>query len=90
MLSEIETGRRPTVRLVTRVIEEYRQFGTDRPQRISVSGLLQPVGSAMPSQTVHFDEELYQYIITTKGEDQSTSDRVRELAEAGKAEENHE
>lgn len=44
-----------------------------------------PVGRAsMPSQSTHIPEELYEYIITTKGEDQSTSARVCELIEKGR------
>jgi len=38
----------------------------------------------MPSQTIHIPKQLYQYVLDTEGEDQSTSDRVRELAEKGK------
>jgi len=38
----------------------------------------------MPTQTAYFGEELYQYILETKGEDQTTSARVSELVEKGK------
>ena len=45
----------------------------------------------MPSQSVHIPEELYQWILDTKRDDQSTSKRVTKLLEKGKAwEEKHE
>lgn len=44
-----------------------------------------PVGRAsMPSQSTHIPEELYEYIITTKGDEQSTSARICELLEKGR------
>jgi hypothetical protein len=55
-----------------------------RTQSTYASRLLHPVGLEMPSQTVHFTEDLYRYLITTKTEEQSMSDRVRELVEAGR------
>jgi len=44
----------------------------------------QPVGFSMPTQTVYLPEQLYQYVITTTDEEQSTSARVSELVEKGK------
>lgn len=44
----------------------------------------QPVPGAMPTQTVYLPEQLYQYVITTTEEDQSTSARVSELVQKGK------
>jgi len=43
----------------------------------------------MPSQTIHLPEELYKYILATKGEDQSTSGRITELVKRGKEMEDH-
>jgi hypothetical protein len=43
----------------------------------------------MPTQTVYLPEDLYQYVITTTGDDQSTSARVSELVEKGKEVETH-
>jgi len=40
----------------------------------------------MPSQTVHFDDSQFQYILATK--DDSISQRVRELIDKGMEEEN--
>jgi hypothetical protein len=45
----------------------------------------------MPSHTVAFDNGQYQYVLATKGNQQSVSERVRELVDAGiEAEENDE
>lgn len=44
----------------------------------------QPVGARMPTQTAYLSEELYQYVIETKEEEQSTSARIAELVEKGK------
>lgn len=51
-----------------------------------------PVGAkGMPSQTIHIPEELYEYTLSTKGDEQSTSKRVCELLQKGKEmEETHE
>lgn len=38
----------------------------------------------MPSQTIHIPEQLYQYVLSTKDEDQSTSARASELMRKGK------
>jgi len=38
----------------------------------------------MPTQTAYLSEELYQYVLTTKEEEQSTSSRIAELVEKGK------
>jgi len=38
----------------------------------------------MPSQSVHIPEQLYQYVITSKAEEQSTSARITELVRKGK------
>jgi len=49
---------------------------------------LDPVGiETMPSQSVHIPEQLYEYVITTKADEQSTSARVTELVRKGKAKE---
>jgi len=37
----------------------------------------------MPSHTVAFDNGQYQYVLATKGEQQSVSERVRELVDKG-------
>mgnify|MGYP000586049550 CR=1 FL=1 len=37
----------------------------------------------MPSQTVNFEESHIQYVLATKGAEQSFSDRVREIVDAG-------
>lgn len=37
----------------------------------------------MPSQSITFDEEQYAYILRTKPDDASVSERVRELVDAG-------
>jgi predicted CopG family antitoxin len=37
----------------------------------------------MPSHTVAFDNGQYQYVLATKGERQSVSERVRELVDKG-------
>jgi len=37
----------------------------------------------MPTQTINFDNGHFQYILATKGEGQSVSDRVREIVDAG-------
>jgi len=43
----------------------------------------------MPSHTVAFDNGQYQYVLATKSERQSVSERVRELVDKGmEAEEN--
>ena len=53
--------------------------------------LLHPVGLGVPSQTVHFPEETYQWLLDSKREGQSMSNRVAQLVEKGKAwEEKHE
>jgi len=44
----------------------------------------------MPTQTVYLPEELYQYVVTTTAEDQSTSSRVSELVEKGREVESNE
>ena len=45
----------------------------------------------MPSQTVHIPEGMYEYILLSKADDQSTSGRVTELLQKGrKREEIHE
>jgi len=44
----------------------------------------------VPSQTIHIYEPLYEYILQTKGDDQSMSERVRELLQKGKEVEEHE
>lgn len=50
------------------------------------SWFLIPVGARdMPSQTIHIPEQLYQYVITTKEDGQSTSARASELMHRGKA-----
>jgi len=60
------------------------QYWPNPPQTLPYRHLY-PVGRArMPSQSVHFPEQLYEYIISTKGEDQSTSARIAELVEKGK------
>jgi len=38
----------------------------------------------MPSQTIHIEEETYNYISDTKDDGQSFSARVRELLDKGK------
>lgn len=44
----------------------------------------QPVGVSVPSQTIHIPEDLYEYLLSTKDEDQSTSARATELMQQGK------
>ena len=44
----------------------------------------QPVGVSVPSQTIHIPEELYEYLLSTKDESQSTSARATELMEQGR------
>jgi len=38
----------------------------------------------VPSQSIHIPKELYEYILATEGEDQSTSARASELMRKGK------
>lgn len=38
----------------------------------------------MPTQTAYLSEELYQYVLSTKDEEQSTSSRIAELVKKGK------
>lgn len=51
--------------------------------------MLRVVGT-MPSQTIHIREDTYKWIIETKGEEQSFSERARELLRKGKEVENNE
>jgi predicted CopG family antitoxin len=44
----------------------------------------------MPTQTAYFGEEVYQYILESKDEDQTTSARIAELVEKGKEVEQNE
>lgn len=37
----------------------------------------------MPTQTVYLPEEVYQHVVSTKADDQSTSARVTELVQQG-------
>lgn len=50
----------------------------------SVKLLEQETSRCMPTQTVYLTEDLYGFVISTKAEDQSTSERVRELVERGR------
>jgi len=49
-----------------------------------------PVGERMPTQTVYLREELYEYVLTTTDDEQSTSARVSELVAKGKGVEQNE
>lgn len=55
-----------------------------RSNRILSCNILHPVGAWMPSQTIHIPKELYQYILETEAEDQTTSARATELMQKGK------
>jgi len=55
--------------------------------RRTYNNLLRVVG--MPSQTIHIEEETYNYISDTKDDGQSFSGRVRELLNKGKEVENN-
>lgn len=81
------------IRTITRV-ESNTELGYNRPAQATTNyfgcGMLHPVGEQqMPSQTIHLPEELYKYILATKGEDQSTSGRITELVKRGKEMEDH-
>lgn len=43
----------------------------------------QPVGESVPSQTVFLKEDQYSYVLQTKGDEQATSERIRELVNLG-------
>jgi len=43
----------------------------------------QPVGESVPSQTVFLKEHQYSYVLQTKGDEQATSERIRELVNLG-------
>jgi len=90
MASVTHRRRQGTTRILTRAIRSNSAETVEQNAQDPLAyRLLHPVGFAMPSQTIHFGEELYQFIIQSKGEEQSTSDRVRELTEAGREVEEH-
>jgi len=77
--------------IVAQYAEKIRQVNSSRgaqsPQQLPqrTTNTQHPVGVlGVPSQTIHIQEPLYEYILLTKDDDQSTSSRACELMRQGK------